>query len=338
VENILQLRNIRHQYNGRTVLDIPALDIRCGSIIGLAGPNGSGKTTLLNIMALINKSSSGTVTLFGKKADLYNAADRLRIALLPQDSYLLRRSVYENITYGLKIRGQNGDLTAAVAVALNLVGLPASFASRLWHELSGGEAQRVSLAARLVLQPDCLLLDEPTASVDMNSEERIRQAVLAARRDHGTTLVIASHQRTWLADICDSLIHLYNGRILDCSADTVLVGPWEQTGGNLVGKRLADGQMIYASPPPHPASSAVITSETLVLKEHGLAEERYLLHGTVTGVYYEKHAAGPCVHVICGDHRLIAGTSKDIFRMDKCHPGTQVALRYHPQDITWLSD
>jgi tungstate transport system ATP-binding protein len=88
---------------------------------------------------------------------------------------------------------------------------PDTFARRQWDELSGGEAQRVALAARLVLNPRVLLLDEPTASVDARSSELIRSASLRARNDWGTTLVIASHDREWLYDVCDEVLHLFKG-------------------------------------------------------------------------------------------------------------------------------
>jgi tungstate transport system ATP-binding protein len=334
---ILRLRNIRHHYNGRTVLDVPALDIRRGFIIGLAGPNGSGKTTLLKIMALIQKSASGMVYFHGKATDQMHAEEKWRVALLPQEPYLLKRTVFNNIAYGLKIRGRTNDLAAAVHTALDLVGLPQAFAQRYWHELSGGERQRVALAARLVLQPDCLLLDEPTASVDMDSETRIRQAILAARREQGTTLIIASHQRAWLNDICDKLIFLYNGRIIEGGAENILLGPWERLEGGGFGKQLSDGQCIYVSTPPRPESTAMIDPGYLVLVPDEDVDNFQVLHGTVTAVFFEKQAPGPRVHVMCGDQRFIAGVlEEDKFRLDSCRPGTQVVLRYRPEHITWL--
>ena len=101
---------------------------------------------------------------------------------------LKKRTVYKNIAYGLKVRGDRDNLTQSVHDALNMVGLdPDAFAQRQWDELSGGEAQRVALAARLVLKPRVLLLDEPTASVDAASSELIRVASLRARSEWGTT-------------------------------------------------------------------------------------------------------------------------------------------------------
>jgi tungstate transport system ATP-binding protein len=78
-----------------------------------------------------------------------------------------------------------------------MVGLAAGFAGRRWHQLSGGEAQRVALAARLILRPRILILDEPTASVDISTTQCIREAALTARKQWGTTLLIASHDHNW---------------------------------------------------------------------------------------------------------------------------------------------
>lgn len=204
MENILELRKVRYRYNGKEVLAIQNMDIAKGSITGLAGPNGSGKTTLLKLLSCVEKPTEGSVRFFKTSALQEDIPLRQKLCLLPQKNYLLKRSVFENIAYGLRVRGRKDSLDTVIADALKLVGLDPSFAGRQWHELSGGEAQRVALAARLALKPDCLLLDEPTASVDMESARCIRRAVLQARKEWGTTLVIASHFRSWLNDICPS--------------------------------------------------------------------------------------------------------------------------------------
>ena len=133
--------------------------------------------------------------------------------MLSQEPYLLKRSVQANVSYGLKIRGMS-DTRHPVRRALEKVGLdPARFSQRSWRELSGGEAQRVALAARLVLKPKVLLLDEPTANVDRESSELILRAVLDARNQWGTTLIIISHQLTWLRQIADHILALDYGRL-----------------------------------------------------------------------------------------------------------------------------
>jgi len=135
------------------------------------------------------------------------------VTLLNQEPYLLKRSVEGNISYGLKIRGLS-DTARPVSRALSKVGLdPDKLLHRSWRELSGGEAQRVALAARLVLKPRVLLLDEPTASVDRESSELILRAALDAREQWGTTLIIISHQLTWLKQIADHILSMDYGKL-----------------------------------------------------------------------------------------------------------------------------
>ncbi|MES0350945.1 MAG: ATP-binding cassette domain-containing protein, partial [Desulfobacteria bacterium] len=191
------IKELSQAYNGRTVLNIDYLAIPRRSIIGLTGPNGSGKSTLLRILGFLEDPMRGEVIFEGKPCSSRHNGIRRKVTLLPQEPYLLKRSVHANVAYGLKVRGRRntGD---RVAQALKLVGLsPERFGQRSWHELSGGEAQRVALAARLILRPEVLLLDEPTANLDAESTKQIKEASLAARRDWGATLVIANHDMNW---------------------------------------------------------------------------------------------------------------------------------------------
>ncbi|MCF8104169.1 MAG: energy-coupling factor ABC transporter ATP-binding protein [Desulfohalobiaceae bacterium] len=210
--SIYRLENIQQRYAGRLVLDIEHLEVERGSILGLYGPNGSGKSTLLRIMALLEDPVAGRLIFQGKEAGTGDDRIRRRITLLDQNPYLLKRSVRANVAYGLKVRGEKEHKTKINQV-LELVGLPPEhFSERSWHQLSGGEAQRVALAARLVLKPAVLLLDEPTANLDEESTERIRRASLAARQKWGTTIILVSHDRSWLEGVSDSFLLMENGR------------------------------------------------------------------------------------------------------------------------------
>lgn len=210
---IISLNRIRQTFSGRTVLSIDELDIQPGEIIGLAGPNGSGKSTLLRLLAFLDAPTSGEMMFMGMKTPNKPGAVHRQVTLLVQEPYLLKRSVHANVAYGLKVR-KKSDTTTKVHNALVQVGLePESFSERQWFELSGGEAQRVALAARLVLKPKVLLMDEPTASLDMKSARLIREAALKAREQNKTSLVIASHDLPWLTEVSDKTIHLERGEI-----------------------------------------------------------------------------------------------------------------------------
>ncbi|MEA4858451.1 MAG: energy-coupling factor ABC transporter ATP-binding protein [Solidesulfovibrio sp.] len=214
---LYELTGIRQRYAGREVLCIDRLTIPAGVILGLAGPNGGGKSTLLRLLAFLEPPAEGVLRYLGRPT--LGREDELRgeVTSFPQEPYLLRRSVRANVGYGLAVR-RAPDIRERVDEALTLVGLdPARFASRSWRQLSGGEVKRVALAARLALRPRVLLLDEPTANLDRDSAERVRQAVVAARREHGTSLVISGHDQQWLHGISDDILWLREGR-LDRSA------------------------------------------------------------------------------------------------------------------------
>ena len=201
----------------RTVLNLSELDIRAGEILGIRGHNGSGKSTLLRIIALLEPPDSGTVLFEGRPAGTDDLYLRRQVTLLLQTPYLLSRSVASNVAYGLRVRGirNASELQNRIAASLLAVGLdPAVFLHRRRHELSGGECQRVALAARLALRPRVLLMDEPTASVDQQSAERI---ALAARHaaDSGSAGVVVSHVHEWITPLSDRLGTLREGKLVE---------------------------------------------------------------------------------------------------------------------------
>lgn len=333
--HIIELSNVAYAYNGRPILHIPHLEIEQGAIVGLAGPNGSGKSTLLKILGFVEKCGTGTVLFHGKNAVPFSDQVRFRVSLLCQEPYLLKRSVFDNIAYGLRLRGEK-NIRHEVESALELVGLPASFAMRHWFELSGGEAQRVALAARLALKPDCLLLDEPTASVDVQSAERIRQAIVMARRERGTTLVIASHNRSWLSDICDRILFLHNGRMLEYGDENILYGPWEGFPGGKYGKRLTDGQLLHLSAPGI-SDSCLIPPDRITLfdgAEGGVTEN--MVSGRIAAIFQESTNGGIRLQIKCGELSLAVSAEKEFLVAKQWLPGQRVLVSFAPADVIWL--
>ena len=195
--NILyEIKGLRRRYGQGFVLDIPYLKIERDKSYGIVGPNGSGKSTLLRILAFIDRQDEGTVWFNqnipsgdGSKSK----SGRIKgagVTMLLQEPYLLKRSVYENIAYGLRVQGIRQNIREKVNKSLSMVGLDHSiFSHRKWSELSGGEAQRIALAARLVLEPAVLILDEPTASVDRVSAQIIKDTIKKVRKEQMTTLI-----------------------------------------------------------------------------------------------------------------------------------------------------
>lgn len=244
MDTLFELKDVEQFYDGKQVLSIPSLTLEANQIIGFFGPNGSGKSTLFSLLSFIEKPSSGTIKLSGVCSKKLDIETKQTIVMVPQNPYLLKRSVFENVAYGLKLRGETKDIKEKVLEALSLVGLESSFSERKWSQLSGGEAQRVALAARLILKPKVLILDEPTTGVDTNSAQLIKEAILSAKQKYNTTIFISSHDHNWLNHICDKRIGLFQGKLVENGSVNLLFAPWSKDkNGNLV-KPFMDGQQL----------------------------------------------------------------------------------------------
>jgi tungstate transport system ATP-binding protein len=215
VSPVFLLRGIEKRYNGQLVLDLPHLELLPGHIYSLAGPNGAGKSTLLQILALLLPPSRGEMLFAGERV-VWNgrslARQRSAVTLVHQSPFLFDRPVYQNVAFGLKVRGVRGvEQHRRVASALAAVGLE-GFAERRARELSGGEAQRVAMARALVLEPRVLLLDEPTANIDRAHIASIEKLV-ASLPNRGTLVVIATHDPGQAVRLGSEQLLMENGRL-----------------------------------------------------------------------------------------------------------------------------
>ena len=193
-EFIYRLQNVTKKYEGRRVLQVDHLKIRRGEVFALVGPSGAGKSTLLRLLNFLEPPASGRIRFL----DVEFSADqpmplayRRRVTTVFQRPILLNRNVWANVNFGLQLRGQRSS-ARRIEMALEQVGLTALARQRA-RTLSGGEAQRVALARAIVLQPDVLLLDEPTANLDPHNVGLIEEIVRALNRERGTTLVLVTH-------------------------------------------------------------------------------------------------------------------------------------------------
>lgn len=339
VEPIYEIRSLEHSYADKTVLAVEHLTVQAASIVGLIGPNGSGKSTLLRMLGLIERPTRGEILFNGREVEPFSDEARFLITLLPQEPFLMKRSVFKNVSFGLKLRGNGTDFANRVNEALSLVGLAGKdFARRSWDALSGGEAQRVALAARLVLKPKVLLLDEPTASVDAASAQLIKEASLRARQELGTTLIIASHDWDWLYEVCDEVRHLFKGRLLGTGKENVIFGPWRRDKGKLWGKRLADDQCIYVSEPPAPDAVAIV-EPTSIASAAGIRlvdSAANLLEGTISRLALEKSSDEIVATVLIGSLPFTVKLSRQKVEQGNLYPGQKVIVYYEPHAVTWL--
>ena len=337
---VYHVRGVEHCYRDEPVLQVESLEIPSAGIVGLVGPNGSGKSTLLNLLGFVLSPTRGEVLFKGRPAAPFSEHIRFRVTLLGQEPYLLRRSVARNISYGLELRGDRGRLKERITEALDGVGLSAAeFAYRPWFELSGGEAQRVALAARLVLRPEVLLLDEPTASVDAASAERIKTATLSARSEWGTTLVIASHDWQWLHEVCDVVLHLFKGRLFGRERINIIFGPWRPREGGHWYKELADGQTVVVPPPPRPEAVAVFTAAELAPAIDGGQLRSPLgsvLKGVVSRLILEREGRNVLAVVQIGQLPVTVKLPHQEVEKRRLFPGRSVAVQLRSDSVVWM--
>ena len=216
----LVLDNVSLNAGATTILDRLSLTIGPGAPTLIVGPNGSGKTSLLRLCMGLVKPSRGAVTWGGRGSGRGSgrADDGFeRRAILFQKPVMLRRSAAANVAYGLAHAGCPRGLRAQrTAELLDSVGL-GELASRPARRLSGGEQQRLALARALARQPEVLLLDEPTASLDPAATRFVEEIILAAAQS-GTKIVMASHDLGQVRRLAGDVVFLVRGSLVEHAA------------------------------------------------------------------------------------------------------------------------
>ena len=197
---------VRVTRSGAVVLDDVTVAIETGATC-IAGPSGSGKSTLLRLLDRLADPDAGTVRYRDRDVrDLDVLALRREVGFVPQLPALVDGSVQDNVRFGPDLAGREVD----VGATLGLAGLDGSFAERDGGRLSVGEQQRVMLARALALEPEVLLLDEPTASLDAAATGAVEDAL---RNLHGVSLVLVTHDRAQADRLTERAIELEGGRV-----------------------------------------------------------------------------------------------------------------------------
>jgi tungstate transport system ATP-binding protein len=226
----------------REVLRGIDLEVPRGQCVAVLGPSGAGKSTLLRLLNFLDAPSEGAIH-FGE-ATIQASQDaplalRRRITTVAQRPILLRRSVEANVAYGLRLRGRR-NCAPEVAAALAEVGLT-ELAKQPARTLSGGEAQRVALARAMILRPDALLLDEPTANLDPYNVGLIEQIVTRLNREHGTTIILVTHNVFQAHRLATRTALMLDGRIVEVAdTQTFFAAPADPRTGAFV-----RGEMVY---------------------------------------------------------------------------------------------
>jgi ABC-2 type transport system ATP-binding protein len=218
----IALDRVSKVYKGQLAVDGLTLSIQQGSITALLGGNGAGKSTTIGIVMGLILPSAGTVRVLG--ADMARERDKVLQRMNFESPYVdmpHRLTVRQNLTVFARIYGV-ADVNRRIEELVEDLALGA-FLDRAAGKLSAGQKTRVALAKALVNEPDVLLLDEPTASLDPDTADWVRTRIEVYRRRRNATVLLASHNMAEVERLCDRVVFLDRGRVLmDATPDTLL--------------------------------------------------------------------------------------------------------------------
>ncbi|MBR6120102.1 MAG: energy-coupling factor transporter ATPase [Oscillospiraceae bacterium] len=221
---ILQVKDLTHVYSAGTPFEHVAIEqinlsIFPGELIGVIGHTGSGKSTLIQHLNGLLKPSSGQVLFKGEniwKDKKFTHAIRGRVGLVFQypEYQLFEESCRKDIAFGPRNQGVSGDeLEARVRRAAGFVGLEESLLDKSPFDLSGGQKRRVAIAGVIAMEPDVLILDEPTAGLDAAGRDSILENIRAYQRAQNAAVIMVSHSMEEVAELCSRLIVMNKGRV-----------------------------------------------------------------------------------------------------------------------------
>src|SRR5712692_1141559 len=294
---MLELRGVRHRYEGRVVLHLEQFTVPGTGTVAVVGHNGAGKSTLLRLLALLEAPTEGQVFLNGAALPRRPPASlRRRVTRVEQRPVLFRGTVRENLVYGLEVRGLGR--TAANGIIGDVVdrlGLQ-PLLSRRRHELSDGEVQRVAVARALALRTDVLLLDEPASSA-------VRAAAGALYRA--------------LAD----------GRLSPVTPEN-LFRVELPVGDGVKSVRVGSIEIVVMTDRAGPAVVAVPPTDIFVSREPLPSSARNVFKGRVTGLAIEHRGAGVHVRADMGGVELVAAVTAEAARDLALTPGGPVVFSF----------
>lgn len=222
-----ELTNIYKEYQCLRVLDISDLAVDAGKVYSLIGPNGAGKTTLLNILAFLSEPSGGTLCFDGRPVrfeQTHLQSLRKKVVLVNQHPILFSTSVFNNVSFGLKTRKiPQKKHRPIVEKALDRVGM-GRFIHADARYLSGGETRRIAIARALVCDPEVLLLDEPTADLDVENRNAVEAIIANVAAQSRMTLIFCTHDHDQAARLTSDAICLQEGRLTDFIHENIFRG------------------------------------------------------------------------------------------------------------------
>ena len=225
----------------RPVLSIEHLEVEAGQVLAIVGPNGAGKSSLLLVLARLLKPDCAEIFFDGQPAQTLHTLDyRRRIGLVLQEPLLLDGSVFDNVALGMRFRHVPPDeITRRVETWLERLGI-SELRRRSARQLSGGEAQRVSLARAFSLEPQLLLLDEPFSSLDAPTRARLLEDLHGLLAETATTTILITHDLNEATRLANRLAVLLDGCIRQIGTpQEVFAAPANPEVAAFLGKPLA---------------------------------------------------------------------------------------------------
>jgi iron complex transport system ATP-binding protein len=225
----LEVKEVSLSYNHHPVVQDLSFCLQPGELVGLIGPNGCGKTSIIKALSRVLNLRSGKITLDGKDLGLISRGQLARqIGVVPQNPALPETfSVLEVVLLGRNphlglLRGESSHDMAVTWWAMERTGL-AALAGRRIGELSGGEKQRVTIARILAQEPTVILLDEPTANLDISHQIEILDLIKSLCRERNLAVLITLHDLNLAAQYCDRLMMLKGGQIHACGTPAEVI-------------------------------------------------------------------------------------------------------------------
>lgn len=213
---VIELRHVSFTVADKPILSDVSVKVPPDGVTGLIGPSGSGKSTFLRLLNRLITPTAGEMLFRGHSYDELSPRElRKEVGLVQQRPYLFEGTVRDNLNYGPQIWGIDYN-EEKLQQLLERVALPTEFLNRDVRNLSGGEQQRVSLARSLANQPKVILMDEPTSSLDINSEEIVEETIERLVKD-GIKIIIVSHDLGQTQRLTDQLLFLRGGELVEQS-------------------------------------------------------------------------------------------------------------------------
>jgi len=238
---IIEIKKLVKVFGSVTAVDCVSFSIEKGKITGLLGPNGAGKTTTIQMILDLITPTSGEIKIFGKKIETHREEILNRVNF--SSAYIMlpyNLKVKENLLTFARLYGIKNPLKRVLALAefFDIT----EFLPKMTSSLSTGQLTRVNLTKALLNNPDVLLLDEPTASLDPDIADKTRRLLLEIKKEHGTTILYTSHNMAEVEEVCDRVIFMNKGVITDDGTPEQLIKKYGKKDMNDVFLAIARGK------------------------------------------------------------------------------------------------